>query len=181
MPRISLNLILDEVTERSVTVLRQQLAADGISVKVSGYRPHITLSVYDVEAVRVNDFADQLVSLVETAQPFPLCFGSLGIFPEAAVLFLAPSPSQALLTWHQTIVAWFTGPGYPALLDELVLPDRWTPHVTLASSLSIDQLSLALSASLRRWEPLQGRAIGVGMRMHPNVQDTAQRLFPRNP
>lgn len=95
MPTISFNLLLDEVAERAVHTLWQELTASGVPVKgPAGYGPHITLAVYQVAEPCIAAYAAQLPTLVSRQRSLPICLDSLGVFPEAGVVSLAPRPAS---------------------------------------------------------------------------------------
>lgn len=168
--RICFNLTFDAATEQAVRSLWQLIADAGIAVRgLAGYRPHITLAAY-----KVADGAEYETSLAVVASalmPFPVRMESLGIFPEAGVVFLAPRMSYALFSLHRALLDALDGPGKPVLISELLLPDHWTPHCTLAGRLVPSQLLTVVDTCQRHWTPICGRAEGIGMRLYPAPVD----------
>lgn len=177
MPRICFNLTFDPATEQAIRTLWSRLADAGIFVRgLSGYPPHITLTVYDVE--RVDPYENVLTPMASDLAPFPILLESLGIFPENGVLFLAPRMSETLFTLHRTTIQAFMNMGkadQPSPTDDLLLPNFWTPHATLAGSLTSQQMLQALEICLRHWAPIRGQATGIGMRIFP--EPTAHRYY----
>lgn len=175
MTILSCNLFFDPPTERAVLGLWQQLADAGLPAKsATGYPPHITVTAYATAetAATVAAFASRLAAFATSQQSIPLRLESLGVFPEAGVVFLAPRVSRALLDLHRAVIDTLAAPNTPALLDDLLLPDRWTPHVTLAGHLDAEQIPRIVGACVRDWRPIQGEAVGLGVRVHPDVTDT---------
>lgn len=178
MTMVSCNLYFDPAAEDAVRGLWQRLADAGLPAKsAAGYPPHITLTAYTSNdpAVTVMEFAARLVSVVERQQPIPVRLEALGVFPEAGVVFLAPHISRALLDLHRTVFERLSGPHMPELLEDLLLPDRWTPHVTLATHLDADQIARIVGARVRDGRSIQGEAVGLGLRILPDLVD-AHRL-----
>ncbi|HEY7342991.1 MAG TPA: 2'-5' RNA ligase family protein [Ktedonobacterales bacterium] len=172
MPVLSINLLLDQATEQTVRALQQSLAPEGVSF-VRRYPPHITLTAYQFDDGAETGYLSQLPLLTRQRRQFALLLESLGIFPETGVLFLTPRMSQNLLTLHQRIIDQFTSD----VLDEFLLPGRWTPHVTIAAASSTERLLGVLTKILSSWQPIRGKAVGIGMRVHPATIDSGQSLF----
>ena len=168
MPRICFNLVFDHSTEQAVRDMWQRIADADVPVRgLTGYRPHVTLAAYDVTSVRA--YESDLVPVTEAMEPFPIRLESLGIFPEAGAIFLAPRMSRTLFSLHRAILGAVDSPGRPPVVDECLLPDRWTPHCTLAGHLTRTQLLTAVDVCQRHWMPILGKAVGVGMRVYPAV------------
>ncbi|HEX5441315.1 MAG TPA: 2'-5' RNA ligase family protein [Ktedonobacterales bacterium] len=172
MPVLSINLLVDQATEQAVRVLQQSLAPDGVSF-AQRYPPHITLTAYQFDDGAETEYLSQLPLLTRQRRQFPLLLESLGIFPETGVLFLAPRMSQTLLSIHQAAIDQFSSP----VLDALLSPGRWTPHVTIAASPASDRLLSILDKALSLWQPIRGKAVGIGIRIHPATSDSGQSLF----
>lgn len=172
MPVLSINLLLDLATEQTVRELQQSLAPEGVPF-AQRYPPHITLTAYQCEDGAEAEYLSQLPLLTQHWPQFPLLLESLGIFPETGVLFLAPRMSQTLLTLHQRIIDQFSSD----VLDDFLLPDRWTPHVTIATAQPVEHLLSVLAKVLQSWQPIRGKAVGIGMRIHPATTDSGQSLF----
>lgn len=66
----------------------------------------------------------------------------------------------------------------PSLAHDWLLPDRWTPHVTLAAHLTSVQVLKGLESSLHHWTLIHGYATGIGMRIFPEMTD--YRFYPFN-
>lgn len=175
---VSCNLLLDPVTKDVVRDLWQRLADAGLPAKrPSGYPPHITVAAYATPQPEPTAavLAIRLARIAAPQRAVAIQLESLGVFPEAGVVFLAPRVSRTLLEVHRAVLEGLDGPDMPALLDEQLLPDRWTPHVSLATHLDDEQIARIVRACLRDWRPVQGKAVGLGVRVHPDVVD-AQRV-----
>lgn len=180
MSVVSCNLYFDPATEYAVRGLWQRLTDAGLPAKSTvGYPPHITVTAYatDEPAATVTELASRLAAIATVQRPIPLRLEALGVFPEAGVVFLAPRVSRALLEVHRAVFERLADPGMPALLEDLLLPDRWTPHVTLATRLDDEQTARIVGACVRDWQPIEGAAVGMGLRVVPDVADTQLLKF----
>jgi len=175
MPRICFNLTFDDATEYAVRNMWQRIADAGVAVRgLTGYRPHITLAVYDVADIAAYETGLVLVAAAMTL--FPIHMDSLGIFPETGVVFLAPRMSHTLFSLHRAVLQALDGPDKPSVIAEHLLPDLWVPHCTLAGRLTPQQLLTAIDTCQRDWAPIRGYAEGIGMRIYPAPDD--HRYYP---
>jgi 2'-5' RNA ligase len=178
MSRICFNLTFDAGTEQAIRALWQHIDEEEIPVRgLTGYRPHITLAVYEVN--RIDPYEAKLSPVASALDPFPVLLESLGVFPEHGVVFLAPRMSQRLFSLHRTVIEAFltlNDSDRSLLVGDFLLPDRWVPHVTLAGSLTRPQVLKGLAICLQQWAPIQGYATGIGMRLFPDPAD--YRYYP---
>lgn len=135
---LSVCLLLDDRSDRAVRALWARLEQAGIVTLLSHthgrHRPHLTLASllsYDLDAVRS--------SLVElpAREPLDLRLEGLGMFRRSRC-WLAPVASGELLVRQQATAEAVSRTG--ALLHRNYAPDAWTPHLTLAPRLHLDQL-----------------------------------------
>lgn len=140
-PVVSLELLLDPVTEARIRAEWDALAGAGLS-SLAGHtaasnRPHITLLV----RTALTPLAAEALSAA-VALPFPVELGAPRLFGAGDRRVLARSviPSRALLQLH-SVVHDLAGPGDDAPHTR---PGEWTPHVTLARRLRLDTLPQAL-------------------------------------
>ncbi|MDQ2713348.1 MAG: 2'-5' RNA ligase family protein [Chloroflexota bacterium] len=178
MPKICINLTFDPATEQAIQTYWSHILDTGITeLGLTGYRPHITLAVYNVEDIAV--YETHLVPVASAFTPFPVLLESLGLFPEQGVIFLAPRMSHTLFSLHRATLQAFTSmneTNAPSLVGDWLLPDRWTPHATLARQLTATQVLQGLAACLHHWVPIHGQATGIGMRLFP--ESTDYRYYP---
>ena len=175
-PRQSVEGIFDAVTDAEVRRRWALLADAGLPSQAShrgrSNSPHLTLSV----AERVP--ADVEHSLVDLAT------GPVSGLPLACRL-----GPLVLLGGRRLVVAHLVVPSVPLLrlqsavaevmiggegVSDLVLPGRWTPHLTLARGVDRGQLGAVVEAlgrlnelegsitSLRRWNPVERRVWALG-------------------
>jgi 2'-5' RNA ligase len=139
----SIELLLDDVTDTAVRDSWAALAEAGLPSLAhhagETNAPHVSLSV----AARLDDRADPRLRRISDALPLPLELGGLVVFgrpPRGLVLARAVVPTAALLALHHDV---HESAGGAAPVAHTA-PGRWTPHVTLASRLTPDQLARAV-------------------------------------
>ena len=154
---ISVELLLDDDTERRVRDDWRRLAAAGLSSQGANRspsnRPHITLLVRSrVESLPFSEAVQRL--------PIPLELGDPIVFPhgERGVLARPVRVTGALRDLHAAVHE-AAGPGDDA---PFTAAGEWTPHVTLARRLRLDALDDAMTlvgpkysgagVALRRWD-----------------------------
>ena len=156
-PISSVELLLDAGAEAAVRAEWDALAAAGVSSMAPhaspSNRPHVTL------LARRGSVPDAL-ELPDDALPLPLVLGAPLLFGDGDRRVLARSvvPSAALLALQEH-VRLAAGVGDDV---EHMAPGTWTPHVTLARRLRLDDLERALplvggglaceGVALRRWD-----------------------------
>ncbi len=168
----SLELILDAASDREVRRQWAALAEAGLpslaSHRGESNRPHVTVDARELVPAERDDRLHGLVGLL----PMPLRIGSPLLFRHRRGFVLARQVvvTRELLGLHARAQL-LLGPGG----SPLTRPDAWTPHVTLARGLGLDQLPLALEAAgtspldatathLRRWDSEVARVWMLGAR-----------------
>jgi len=107
-----------------------------------GYRPHVTLGVFDRYSSPV--FEHEFRRFVEGLQPLSLRFDSVGVFLRPkCVVFFAPVVTAQLLSVHDDFASRFTG--LVAGPSPLCPPGRWVPHCTLAFDIAHDAIPSAVA------------------------------------
>ena len=155
----SVELVLDEVLDGLVReewalLLGADLPSQARHTGASN-APHVTLGVAD----RVDATAEGALSAIDVAGGAELRLGGLLVFPgRRSVLARAVVATPTLLRTHHAVQAAMDGlPGRP----DTTLPDRWTPHVTLARRLDADQLAAAVALLADRPRELVGTIRGA--------------------
>jgi 2'-5' RNA ligase len=154
---VSIELLLDPETEARVRADWERLAAAGLPSLAAHHspssRPHVTLLVRsDLEPVAFSDAAALLPVSVVLASPIVFRHGDRG------VLAWGVEPTEELLRLHRVVHR-----AAPHGVDAPhTTPGNWTPHVTLARRLRVDDLAVALDllpgqhvgrgVDLRRWD-----------------------------
>jgi 2'-5' RNA ligase len=175
---ISLNLKFDRDTEQVIREMVNLMVKDlsgNIAYHLVKYPPHITLAAYKVEDVLLDD--TRSFSFLSTFVPLPMQFNAVGVFPSRSgqgpgVIYLAPCLSLDLAWLQRSIIhtCYDMHPSW-AIQHDWLLPNHWTPHVTLLKHLAPHQMVEGMKHCLSDWTPIQGYGTEVGLRIHPDVQD----------
>ena len=173
MPLNSVEAVLDTDTDTQVRREWTALADAGLPSQ-AGHQwttnaPHLTLSA----AGSVPDVVEaRVVTRWRGCDPCRCASARLLVMGSRRfVLARLVVPTAQLLALHQAVAdAMVAAPDVP----ERVRVDRWTPHVTLARGLAVEQVGAALAVlgtvppldgtieSVRRWDPDAGRTWVVG-------------------
>lgn len=130
---------LDPETEARFNYTWKELSENNIThygVETKGKRPHITIADYD--NLDKDRFIEQLHCYYEDKSKVDMTLGILGTFMNTGTLFVAPALSAQLLDYHRNHHDYFK---YFNDNDKsFYLPGKWTPHCTIASRLSDDNM-----------------------------------------
>lgn len=127
-------MCFDPETERKIRTVWEKLAGGGVNFSPlnSGWRPHISLAVFD--RLDVADAKAKLELFSSGISSFRLMLSNLGVFAgEESVLFLSPVVNERLLRTHRDLHRLFED--YADAEWEYYLEERWVPHCTLAERL----------------------------------------------
>ncbi len=130
---------LDSETETCFQRLWKDLSKNRITqygVETKGKRPHITIADYD--KLDKEKFVDLLDKFYINKTKIAISLNILGAFINTGTLFLAPTPSTKLLNFHSSHHDYFKE--FNENENSFYLPCRWTPHCTIASRLSEDNM-----------------------------------------
>lgn len=170
----SIELLLDTATDAAVRRAWQELADAGLPSQArhtgETNAPHVTLAARPVIEA---DTDDELASLAATL-PEPVWLGSLVVFgrgPRGLVLARLVVPSRGILRLHEQVHE--IAPDPDGSESTNTLPAQWTPHVTLASRLTLDEIGRAVDVAaadphdgefttLRRWDSTTRRVTLLG-------------------
>lgn len=163
---LAVTLCLDDTSAARAAALCERLAQAGLPDELTrlGYRPHVTLAIYD--ASDDAKLRENLERYAAQSTPIDVAFTSIGVFPAAQhAAFLAPASSLPLATAHARLLA------------ELGLepraqhhPGAWTPHCTLVSTLDDATLPTAMAVLQRDWTPLAATLDRLQLVRFPPVQ-----------
>lgn len=107
-----------------------------------GYPPHITLAIYDVDAVTDADARAALDHATRNLSALTLIFDAIRSFDgPPMVLWASPHPSKILSDIHMAVHA-VIDPGH---CRPYYRPGAWVPHCTLATMVKNDRREAALS------------------------------------
>lgn len=161
----STELLLDDDTDRAVREQWALLADAGLpsqqNVASPTNRPHITLTVHD----RIAPEAEAALTTRSGFDEFEIRLGAIVVFGgRRATLARLVVPSRELLALHRHVDEIVDAPDRGDDGRAHTDPDRWTPHVTLARRVPLEQLGTALTllanseelvgtaTTLRRWD-----------------------------
>lgn len=135
---LSVCLLLDDRTERTLRALWRRLEAAGVPTLLTHthghHLPHLTLASlldYDLEAVRAA------LGTLAVQPPEPVVLDALGMFRRSRC-WLGLAPTAAIVRRQQTVVEAVRAVG--ARVHRSYEPGAWVPHLTLAPRLHLDQL-----------------------------------------
>jgi hypothetical protein len=138
-------LLFDRLTERVLRRLWQRLEADGVPTLAThthqGHVPHLSLAVlrsWDLDKVRAA------VEALPDAGPTAVRFDAIAAFRRGR-MSLVPAVTAPLLVRQERVVT-----ALGATEDELhkhYVPGIWTPHVTGATRVRLEQTPLVLEAA----------------------------------
>lgn len=130
---------LDNETERNFKRLWTDLSDKNITqygVENRGRRPHITIADYD--NLDKNRFIELLEKFYEEKQKVEISLSILGTFINTGTLFIAPTLSTELLSFHSNHHNHFKE--FNENEKSFYLPGKWSPHCTVASRLDEDKM-----------------------------------------
>jgi 2'-5' RNA ligase len=152
----SVELLLDDLSEATVLEQWRLLDAAGLPSQAQHRgptnRPHVTLAVVPSVAAEAEL---ALARCCSEALPLEVRLGGLAAFGrDPVVLVRLVVVTRELLDLHARVA------GAVALPDDTLLsPGRWTPHVTLARRMPLQQLPDALHALDRAVEARSGTQV----------------------
>jgi len=172
----SIELLLDRASDAAVRDEWRILSEAGLPSQGdhagTSNAPHVTL----VARPGLDPAADPRLLPLTAALPLPAELGGLLLFggpPRGLVLVRQVVVTRELLALHADVHETLGGAGDVPHTT----PGRWTPHVTLASRLTPDQVARAVDAlaaadvpptrsvglsSLRRWDPGTKTVVPLG-------------------
>jgi len=130
---------LDDETEACFRKSWEELSEKNITqygVETKGKRPHITIADYD--DLDKDRFIDLLRKFYEDKSKVDISLNILGTFINTGTLFLAPTLSTELLSFHSSYHNHFKE--FNINVNSFYLPGKWGPHCTIASRLSEDNM-----------------------------------------
>jgi 2'-5' RNA ligase len=137
----AIELMLDPASEAIVRQAWASFAAAGLGDDMGklGVHPHIALAVWD-EAVPEQHEVVQ--AWAESTTSININLHAIGNWQETGVVYLAATPTAALLEMHGQLIE-YLGPTGISVWD-YYRPGRWIPHCTLAQGLNNRQIPQAI-------------------------------------
>jgi 2'-5' RNA ligase len=154
--------LFDNHTENLIKEVWQELHERELSfyaAEVKNRIPHITLASYNsLEKERIISLMGEVY---ENESSVDITFKTIGSFLKSGALFLSPTVTEELLTFHSNFHVQFkTFNDNP---NSLYLPDNWIPHCTIANKLSRDKLTEAYDYCLQRIETIKGEIVEIAL------------------
>jgi len=147
---------LDNETELCFKNLWKDLSEMNITqygVDTKGKRPHITIADYD--EFDKNRFVDLLNKFYEDKTKVDIILNILGSFINTETLFLAPTLSDELLDFHRRHHEYFKS--FNKDEKSFYLPGKWSPHCTIASRLSDENMIQAFRYCKNNFKKIHGK------------------------
>lgn len=154
----AIELYFDDAADVAVRRIWRSITQAGFKSPMldAGYQPHVSLGVYDNDALNLDDLRQTLFTYAGTLAPFSLDLSNIGIFPTAeGVLFLGATVTQKLQWIHAGFQAVFES--YAGELRPYYRVGHWVPHCTLSYGLKAAEIAAILP--LCRQTPLPLRAL----------------------
>lgn len=170
----AVEIFFAESAERRVRNLWSALEKAQIPsrVKTGGFRPHLTLAVFDGHT---EDFPARLKQFAQNLPPLTLCFPSVGIFPQPeGVVFFGAVLSAELSSVHEAFHQEFAGSLHGS--REYYRPGQWIPHCTLAIGLTPEEIPGAVRVFASEPLPLTAQAQKIGLVEFPVHREVATFL-----
>jgi 2'-5' RNA ligase len=152
----------DAETETCLKEVWKALSEKGISqygVENEGKRPHITLADYN--DFNKAGFIEELDKFYEDKNELNINLNILGTFMNSGTLFLAPALSKELISFHNNHHSYFEK--FNDDDNSFYLPGRWSPHCTIASRLSKDNMLKAFEYCSDNLRKISGKISQVAL------------------
>jgi 2'-5' RNA ligase len=176
----AVEMFFDESADKRVRDVWDDLARAKVTSSMidGGYRPHVTLGVF--EGYTSPEFENEFRLFTGKHGAFLIKFDYVGIFPrpEGVVYFGAVVTGQ-LLSIHGEFTRHFA----PLMMGirPYYLPGSWVPHCTLAYGLSLTAIPAAVEACSRSILPITAEVKEIGLVEIPKHRDVLTCELARNP
>lgn len=122
--------------------------------------PHIALTIFESQKTHAIERGIKVIA--QNTPPIEVSLDSVGtLLNPAGVVYLTPTPSEALRQLHQQMVECVGRWGQ--LPFAIYQPGQWLPHCVVAIGLSAEQIGAALTALHTNPRALPGRLVSVAM------------------
>jgi len=112
----------------------------GEDLTMAGGHPHISLAGFD--QIALAQISARLADFAATTPAFAATLSSVGVFPNAGVVYLAPVVTQQLLTIHARFQRMLEPLGLSS--NPYYWPGSWIPHCTVGLNLPVDAIGQAV-------------------------------------
>lgn len=159
----AVELYFDPALENQVlkawnVLARRQISTQLIEIES---RPHITL--LSSPLLDPPKLFNLIKNFSSKHEPLPLTLSSVGSFPasEDNALFLAPTPSSALLQFQSQLCDALKKEGVE--IGEEYRPDSWVPYCSVAQEVSRNRMGEAFCILRDLKLPVSGYAMDIGL------------------
>ena len=163
-------LYFDSQSGKTIRKVWDQINASGLTANMqeAGFRPHITLAVFDQLACQPCENA--LADLAAHTHLIPLQLHHLGIFSQPEpVIFVAPIPTMELLMFHQSVIETLSADGSQP--RDIYQPGEWIPHCTLAIGFDPRNMPELIRLSMNLELPFDARIDQLGVVEYQPLKD----------
>jgi 2'-5' RNA ligase len=132
---LAINIRADNASANEIERLWDQVAVfeDEPSMRVLGYRPHLTFAIYDSPEIAEKSVRESMESATAGGAQLAIAFRRIRWFTgPPLVLWAEPEANETLARWHASISASID----PAHCRPHYRPGAWTPHCTLGTRIA---------------------------------------------
>lgn len=152
-------LNLDKESESYINDKWGQLKEGGITsismLDIHGARPHVTLADYD--ELDIQNYIERFQAFFSKQKKFQINYDVIGTFPTTGTLFAAPTVTKELINFHEQYYKEFEDLNVNA--NTYYLPNKWTPHTTLAINFNEDELINSLKFIIKEFKSISGKIV----------------------
>lgn len=158
--RISFSLYFDNASsERLIELMRTAADACGNEYMLEPkiIPPHVTICYFTTDDITpIEQIIGNEAALLKRGN---VVWSSLGTFVPS-VLFAAPTLNKYLMDACTRFNTLFTD---KVTIADYYCPYKWTPHTTLATKLTAEQLNISFAAVTAKFQPFQGRTTALSL------------------
>ncbi len=176
----AVEMFFDEKADKLVRSVWTDLARANLTSSMidGGYRPHVTLAVF--EGYASPKFEDELRFFAEKHRVFPIKLDYLGVFPRPeGVVYFGAVVTEHLLSVHAEYTRLFAP--LVTSVRPYYLPGSWVPHCTLAYGLSVAAIPAAVEVCSRSMLPINAEVKEISLVEFPGHREVLTRELVRNP
>ncbi len=140
------------------------------------YRPHITLTI--VNEIVLSDLIQQLQEALNSFPKFSVYISSMGFFDVPLISFFNVAFSQQLYLLHSLIHTVITS--QQAKPEKYYMPDRWTPHISITSSLPQEKCLMLIEMFQTLQFPVTAYINRIGIIEEPQKRELETIIFLDN-
>ncbi|GLJ28315.1 hypothetical protein SUGI_0556540 [Cryptomeria japonica] len=158
----AVELYFDPALENQVlkawnVLARRQISTQLIEIEA---RPHITL--FSSPILDPSKLQNIIKNFAAKQEPLALTLSAVGSFStEENVLFLTPTPSLSILTFHSELCDLLKREGIE--VSDIYQPDSWVPHCSVAQDVPRNRMAEAFCILRDLKLPISGHIFDIGL------------------